>query len=76
MVLPCIACIYSHLVALHIRFKEKPEGHQCFSRSLSFFGEGSPTKIDYRKKGTLILTFLLEDLVLRQIGTSLREGLL
>ena len=27
-----------------------------------FLGEGSPTKIDYRKKGTLILTFLLEDL--------------
>ena len=28
-----------------------------------FFGwEGSPTKIDYRKKGTLILTSLLEDL--------------
>ena len=28
-----------------------------------FLGEGSPTKIDYRKKGTLMLTFLLEDLV-------------
>ena len=28
-----------------------------------FFGEGSPTKIDYRRKGTLILTSLLEDLV-------------
>ena len=27
-----------------------------------FFG-GSPTKIDYRKKGTLILTSLLADLV-------------
>ena len=26
-------------------------------------GEGSPTKIDYRQMGTLILTFLLEDLV-------------
>ena len=26
-------------------------------------GEGSPTKIDYRQKGTLILTFLLEDVV-------------
>ena len=26
-------------------------------------GEGSPSKIDYRKKGTLILTSLLEDLV-------------
>ena len=29
---------------------------------LPFFGEGSPTKIEYRKKGTLILTSLLEDL--------------
>ena len=29
---------------------------------LPFFGEGSPTKIDYRKKGTLSLTSLLEDL--------------
>ena len=29
-----------------------------------FLGEGSPTKIDYRKKvGTLILTSLLEDLL-------------
>ena len=30
-----------------------------------FLGEGSPTKIDYRRKknGTLILTSLLEDLV-------------
>ena len=28
-----------------------------------FLGEGSPTKLDCRKKGTLILTFLLEDLV-------------
>ena len=35
-----------------------------------FFGwEGSPTKIDYRTKGTLILTSLLEDLafVLRMV---------
>ena len=28
-----------------------------------FLGEGSPTKIDCRKKGTLILASLLEDLV-------------
>ena len=28
----------------------------------TFFGEGSPTKIDYRKKGTLIPTSSLEDL--------------
>ena len=28
----------------------------------AFLGEGSPTKIDYRKKGTLILTSLLEGL--------------
>ena len=27
-----------------------------------FFGEGSTTKIDYRRKGTLILSSLLEDL--------------
>ena len=27
-----------------------------------FSGEGSPTKIDYRKQGTLILTSLLVDL--------------
>ena len=29
-----------------------------------FFGEGSPSKIDYRKEGTLILTSLLEYLVI------------
>ena len=29
---------------------------------LPFFGEGSPTKLDYRRKGTLILTVVLEDL--------------
>ena len=28
-----------------------------------FLGEGSPTKINYRRKGTLILNSLLEDLV-------------
>ena len=27
-----------------------------------FLGEGSPTEIDYGKKGTLILSFPLEDL--------------
>ena len=31
-------------------------------------GEGSPTKIDYRQKGTLILSSLLEDLILYQKG--------
>ena len=30
--------------------------------TVSFLGAGSPTKIDYRKKGTLILTSPLEDL--------------
>ena len=40
--------------------------------SYSFLGEGSPTKIDYRKKGTLILTSLLEDLVKRQPSSSAR----
>ena len=34
-----------------------------FPSSSLFFERGSPTKIDYRKKGTLILTSLLEDLV-------------
>ena len=29
----------------------------------AFFGEGSPSKIEYGKKGALILTSLLEDLV-------------
>ena len=29
-----------------------------------FLGEGSPTKIDYRTKGALILTSLLEDLAM------------
>ena len=28
----------------------------------SFLGEGSSTQIEYRKKGTLILTSLVEDL--------------
>ena len=33
---------------------------------LPFFGwEGSPTKIDYRKKGTFILSSLLENLELQ-----------
>ena len=36
--------------------------------STPFLGEGSPTKIDYRKKGTLILSSLLEDLVNRFCG--------
>ena len=31
--------------------------------TVSFLGEGSPTTIDYRKKGTLILNSPLEDLV-------------
>ena len=39
-------------------------GPQVSSALLPFFGEGSPTKIDYGKKGALILTSLLEDLVL------------
>ena len=33
-----------------------------------FWGEGSPTKIDYRKKGTLILTSPLEELVIMVSG--------
>ena len=45
-----------------------------------FFGEGSPTKIDYRKKvGTLILTSLLESNPLKShepkiMGLGRREG--
>ena len=35
----------------------------CFFFKHYFFGEGSPTKIDYRKKATLVLSSLLEDLV-------------
>ena len=38
-----------------------------------FLGEGSPTEIDYRKKGTLILTSLLEDLV--KVGTHQKARL-
>ena len=42
----------------------------CLSRSpssalLPFLGEGSRTKTDYRKTGTLILTSLLEDLAFK-----------
>ena len=41
-------------------------GHQLGPPVVPFYPflrEGSPTKIDYRKKGTLMLTSLLEDLV-------------
>ena len=41
--------------------KRKPRSPRSALLS-PFLGEGSPTKIDYRKKGTLILTSLLEDL--------------
>ena len=41
-----------------------------------FLGEASPTKIDYRKKHTLILTSLLEDLAVDGceilLGTTLK----
>ena len=41
-----------------------------------FLGQGSPTKIDYTKKGTLILASLLEDLVfyLRLLCGSISRG--
>ena len=43
------------------KMTRSPKGSS--SALLPFFGwEGSPTKIDYIKKGTLILTSLLEDL--------------
>ena len=35
---------------------------KMFKFAAQLLGEGSPTKIDYRTKGTLILTSLLEDL--------------
>ena len=38
----------------------------------TFLGEGSPTKLDYRKKGILILTSLLEDLGLVVWGLNPR----
>ena len=51
--------------------------HRFLSRSPSsalshpFFGlEGSPTKIDYKKVGTLILSAPLEDLVVPQKGRN------
>ena len=40
------------------RSSSSPLSHHFFGR------EGSPTKIDYGKKGTLILTSLLEDLAI------------
>ena len=40
-----------------------------------FLGEGSPTEIDYREKGTLILTFPLEDLVGVEVWTQPPEAL-
>ena len=40
------------------------EGVQGF---YPFLGEGSPTKIDFRKKGTLIVSFLLEDLAANKL---------
>ena len=54
-----------------------PEMCNCLARSpssalLPFLGEGSPTKIDYREKGTLVLTSLLEDLV--EIGRNKLTG--
>ena len=44
-----------------IPFKEN-KTYSDLGALLSFLG--FPTKIDYRKKGTHILTFLLEDLVM------------
>ena len=41
----------------------------------SVLGEGSPTKIDYSKKGTRILTSLLEDLVWEEAFVDLFEFL-
>ena len=41
------------------------------ARLITLFGEGSPTKIDCGKKGTLVLTSLLEDLVIFRVGNGL-----
>ena len=60
-----------------------PKGSPSRSPSalFPFLGEGSPTKLDYKKKGTLILTSLLEDLALYfwvpraiEVVTLLRGG--
>ena len=67
---PLVAC---SCVCLFMHFRYKMGAHAIWnigrnprspSSALShpFLGEGSPTKIDYRKKGTRILTSLLEDL--------------
>ena len=37
-------------------------------------GEGSPTKIDYGKKGTLVLTSLLEDLTSKRAGITKKRA--
>ena len=49
----------AHLETLFLSVSRLPSS----ALSHSFLGEGSPTKIDYRTKGALILTSLLEDLV-------------
>ena len=53
---------------LEVRLKEKKWSATLLGPPVvpfyPFCGEGSPTKIDYRKKGALILTSLPEDLVL------------
>ena len=54
-------------VAQQLRTFSRPAG-RILGKSENFTKtschEGSPTKIDYRKKGTLIVSFLLENLVL------------
>ena len=40
------------------------------SSAVSFLGEGSPAKIDYRKNGTLILASLLENLAFFALRVS------
>ena len=43
--------------------RTEPLARSPSSALLPFLGEGSPTEIDYRKMGSLILTSLLQDLV-------------
>ena len=50
------------------RPKKRPFSHCCDLLAVLFLGGGkAPTKIDYRKRGTLVRTFLLEDLVFKVV---------
>ena len=61
LLLLCLYCLFSFFLPFFFSFS-LTFLHCIYTRSASS-GEGSPTKIDYRKKCTLVLTSLLEDLV-------------